>query len=209
MSRVFYQGTVRSHINTDTNLTRSFALLAQSLPRPGLSDRTTYFQLTGYAYFLDVPNGRCVYSPGRSSENLLEANVALSLARSLCTIRNVAQNDILDLNGYTRQVNSLQRLAQGQGLFDLRFKIVEGSQADDAPFVILSVVRDSGDLGFLRTSSRANVATSRQKSALYIIGNWNVADADSRTGAENHFRRYLEHARSQWPNYVLSSQAVK
>ena len=114
------------------------------------------------------------------------------------------------LSGYARQVKLIQGIARECLLHDVLVKTVEGSQGDEAQIVILSTVRDSGDLGFMQSASRANVATSRQKVALYIVGNWGIATSKSRAkGHTNHFGKYLEAARFKWSNYVLHAGAVK
>ena len=114
------------------------------------------------------------------------------------------------LSGYTRQVKLIQGLALECRLYDVSVKTVDGSQGDEAQIVILSTVRDGRDLGFIQSASRANVATSRQKAALYIIGNWGAAT--SKRGAKeytNYFGKYLEAARFKWPNYVLHALTRK
>ena len=76
--------------------------------------------------------------------------------------------------------------------------------------LFFSVVRDSGDLGFMQSAPRVNVATSRQKTALYIVGKWTVATSVDRKneGNTNYLGRYLQNARSKWTNYVLRPEVL-
>ena len=171
-SRVFYEGTVQSYHGTVHDSPPMLNILTENLPRAILVDDTTIFRLSGFTHFLDVPEGKCVYSPGGSSQNELEATVAVNLARGLlAAIPGVTQRDIMILSGYARQVKLIQGLALECRLYDVLVKTVDGLQGDEAQIVILSTVRDGGDLGFMQSASRANVATSRQKTALYIVGN--------------------------------------
>ena len=137
----------------------------------------------------------------------MEADLAVSIANPLCAIPNICETDIGILSGCTRQVHRMKRVARERGLCSIRVKTVDGSQADDALFVILSTVRAEGnDLGFMQYAARTNVATSRQKIALYIVGSWQVVTAMPRNGKTNIFGKYLEHAQSMWPDYLLEAK---
>ena len=210
-SEVFYDGTVQSRHNTALEPSPMLEILTKFLPRSILVDDTTMFRLSGYTHFLDIPQGKCIYAPGGSSQNELEAKVAVNLARGLlATIPSVNEADIMILSGYARQVKLIQSLARECPLHDIRVKTVHGSQGDEAHIVILSTVRDGGDLGLMQSASRANVATSRQKTALYIVGNWGAATNNRRPKeCTNYFGKYLEAARYKWSNYVLQAGALE
>ncbi len=206
-SQLFYQGTVRSHYDTVQSPPPMLVDLSANLPRLIPGHTTPSFQISGCSHFLNLPDGECFYCPGGSSENPMEADLAVSIAKSLCAISNVSEADIMILSGYTRQVHRIERVARERGLCNIRVKTVDGSQADDAPFVILSTVRSEGnDPGFMQYAARTNVATSRQKIALYIVGNWQVVTAEPRKGKINSFGKYVEYAQSIWPDYLLEAQ---
>lgn len=63
-------------------------------------------------------------------------------------------------------------MAKAVQLHDLNSRTIDAAQASEAQSMILSTVRDGGELGFLDSSSRINVATSRQKTAMFIVGNY-------------------------------------
>ncbi len=204
-SQVFYEGTVQS-FNDTALYAPPLNTLMQSLPRAIFQDDDTVFRLSGFTHFLDIQEGKCEYAPGGSSVNKLEARVAISLVRGLlATVPGLMQKHFLILSGYSRQVKFIKSLARDCGYNDLPVKTVDAAQGAEAGIAILSIVRDGGDLGFMQSSPRVNVATSRQKTALYILGSWTVATSVDRKneGNTNHMGRYLQYARSKWPNYIL------
>ena len=110
----------------------------QSLPHSILQDGNTVFRLSGYAHFLDVKDGKCVYAPGGSSQNELEARVAIDIVRYLlATVPGLAQEDFILLSGYARQVKLIQGMARNCGLYDLAVKTVDGSQGGEGHIAIL------------------------------------------------------------------------
>ena len=203
-SEVFYQGTVLSYHDTERNAPPMLATLVANLPRSIPQHES--FQITGCSHFFNLRNSECHWVPGGGSVNPVEARLVVSIAKSLCDIPGVSAADIMILSGYTRQVQLVERVLRDSSMSNVRVKTVDGSQADDAPFIILSTVRgQDNDLGFMQYAARTNVATSRQKVALYIVGNWQVVTARPRNERTNFFGKYVEHARSVWPNYVLEA----
>ena len=209
-SQVFYEGTVHSFRDTTLGAP-PLDDLVQSLPRCILHDDTSVFRLSGYTHFLDVQMGKCVFAPGGSSQNELEARVAIFLVRGLIAfVPTLTQKHFMILSGYARQVKLIQSLARDCGLYDVPVKTVDGSQGAEAHITILSIVRDGGDLGFMQSAPRVNVATSRQRTALYIIGNWAVASSIDRKheGNTNYLGRYLQNARAKWPAYIVRPEEI-
>ena len=205
-SQLFYQGTVQSHHDTLTNPPPMLTTLTANLPRPVPQQGSRPFQITGYSHFFNLRNGKCIYAPGGGCENPAEAKLVVSIARSLCEIPGISEGDIMVLSGYIRQVYRIERELRESGVYDIRVKTVDGSQADDAAFIILSTVRaQDNDLGFMQFAARTNVATSRQKIALYIVGDWRVVIDRPRNGKPNFLGKYVEHAQSMWPDYVLDA----
>ncbi|CAF3275852.1 unnamed protein product [Rotaria sp. Silwood2] len=54
---------------------------------------------------------------------------------------------------------------------DVEVLTIDGAQGQEKDFVIVSYVRSGNQIGFLRDMRRLNVALTRAKCALYIIGN--------------------------------------
>lgn len=72
-----------------------------------------------------------------------------------------------------------------KGLGSLRIMTVDQSQGSEADVVILSCVRSNsrGELGFAKNKNRLNVAVSRAKERLVIVGDRRTMTADARWSA--------------------------
>ncbi|SPO25746.1 related to SEN1 protein [Ustilago trichophora] len=120
--------------------------------------------------------------PGRmhSIINKEEANVALALYERMRT-DNPSENfdyRIGIVTMYKAQVFELKRTFQqryGQDIVDrIDFNTVDGFQGQEKDIIILSCVRSAMEprsIGFLSDRRRLNVAVTRAKSNLFIIGN--------------------------------------
>jgi superfamily I DNA and/or RNA helicase len=98
--------------------------------------------------------------------------------------------------GYSAQVNELDQRLRGAAKpfqnLDIVINTVDAFQGKDADICIYSVTRsnDKGRLGFQREVPRLNVALSRGRDALIIVGD----DDFCRTvNSENPFRPVLAH----------------
>ncbi|KAJ1026701.1 hypothetical protein NDA16_002299 [Ustilago loliicola] len=121
-------------------------------------------------------------SPGRfhSIINKEEANVALALYERLRTDNPRENFDyrIGIVTMYKAQVFELKRTFQqryGQDIVErIDFNTVDGFQGQEKDIIILSCVRSTSkpsSIGFLSDRRRLNVAVTRAKSNLFIIGN--------------------------------------
>jgi len=145
------------------------------------------------------PSGK--NSNQHSFENEFEANVIIKLLEELSVSKNL--NDFL-LTGdspqigvicmYKEQVRLLRKKLQGiqwlRNLQDdgiLKIDTVDSYQGKENSIIIVSLVRNNHELiqGFLKHESRANVALSRAKERLYIVGStsmWNKKNINSPFG---------------------------
>jgi len=106
-----------------------------------------------------------------------------------------AAYDVVVIAGYIAQVKALQdilrdRLHEWAGL-KITCSTVDAFQGSEAEICVYSVTRSNreGRLGFLREKPRLNVALSRGRSALIIVGD----DAFCRTAVgDNPFKKVLE-----------------
>ncbi|KAL8833445.1 MAG: hypothetical protein Q9176_007975 [Flavoplaca citrina] len=112
------------------------------------------YELRSFLHFLDVPHGVQELSDGSSSFNQAEVEVVNSLVLSLLD-RGVAEHE----GSYTVQKKALEDAAKANA-----------SQGTENFVMILSLVKTDGLPGFIGKKQRANVATSRQKEALYFVG---------------------------------------
>lgn len=105
----------------------------------------------------------------KSIINKLEANIAVSVANDYLTA-GVDESDIGIISPYADQVKIIQNKTP------VEVKTVDGFQGREKEIIIISTVRsnDNGNIGFLNDLRRLNVAITRAKRKLIIIGNKNT-----------------------------------
>ncbi|KAF8443044.1 SEN1 N terminal-domain-containing protein [Boletus edulis BED1] len=134
----------------------------------------------GYYRFFNVLGGREESAIGHSMKNVLEAQVAVALYARLR--KEFASVDfdfrIGIVSMYRGQVVEMQRTFERRFGEDIRGKIhfntVDGFQGQEKDIIILSCVRAGPgvqSVGFLADVRRMNVALTRAKSSLFILGN--------------------------------------
>ena len=120
--------------------------------------------------FLDTSNiddyGETHLKDSKSIVNKLEANIAVSIANDYITA-GVSVDDIGIISPYADQVKIIQDKT------DVEVKTVDGFQGREKEIIIISTVRSNnwGNIGFLSDLRRLNVAITRAKRKLIIIGN--------------------------------------
>ena len=102
----------------------------------------------------------------KSIVNKLEAKIATGIARDYITA-GVDVDDIGIISPYADQVKIMQEKT------DVEVKTIDGFQGREKEIIIISTVRsnDWGNIGFLSDLRRLNVAITRSKRKLIIIGN--------------------------------------
>lgn len=135
--------------------------------------------------------------PGRTYRNATEATIVYQILERLNDAnRGRAPLSVAVIAGYSAQVNELDQRLRGTAkpLQNLRIDIntVHAFQGKDADICIYSVTRsnDRGRLGFQREAPLLNVALSRGRDALIIVGD---DDFCRSVNAENPFRPVLAH----------------
>lgn len=115
---------------------------------------------------------------GLSKRNPQEANVVVSLVRKLAAA-GVRGDQIAIIAPYAAQVRLLRSRLNLRGL---EVDTVDGFQGREKEVVIVTLVRsnDQGEIGFLADTRRTNVALTRARRGLIVIG-------DSATLAANPF----------------------
>jgi len=119
--------------------------------------------------------------------NRSEATIVMNYVRNLLEERSlgIKPSEIGIISPYKQQVKKLRQcLAAEKGKGDLRKEIRVGSveefQGTESPIIIISTVRSSEEylkmdaefkLGFLKNPKRFNVAITRAKALLIIVGN--------------------------------------
>ena len=127
--------------------------------------------------FVDTSNvdteGEKHLKDSKSIINNLEADIAVSLADDYLT-SGLEETDIGIISPYADQVKIIQDKTP------VEVKTVDGFQGREKEIIIISTVRsnENGNIGFLKDLRRLNVAITRAKRKLIIIGNVNTLKAN-------------------------------
>jgi helicase MOV-10 len=132
--------------------------------------------------------------------NVSEAKIACSLAQKLVSVDGVQQKDIVIMSPFAAQVRFLRRLIRGsnygnsRGLWDVNIGPLEAFQGLESRVVIIcttrtrqrfvEVDRERG-LGIIHQKRKMNVALTRAKEGLFVIGSPEVLEKDK------HWRSFL------------------
>ena len=112
--------------------------------------------------------------------NKHEAEFVVGLCRYLLK-QSYKPSQITVLTTYRAQMFYLQKLMPKDSVFaGVNITVVDNYQGEEDEIVLLSLVRSNArkKVGFLKTENRINVALSRARNGLYVIGNLeNFADA--------------------------------
>ena len=143
---------------------------------------------------------------GSSYANRREAGAILERLRDFENMRRAAgwdrQLEVGIISGYQGQVEQLHRLISpdnGDHWQSLRIEIatVDAFQGRECDVVVYSTVRSNRDgrIGFLGDHRRINVALSRARDLLVIVGDDRMMHSASITGDYNPFERVIDHMR--------------
>lgn len=134
--------------------------------------------------------GSCRESGDYSKSNPLEAVIAASIIDLL----RHATDDILLLTPYQRQNNWIKTYLKRE----IRSGTIDSYQGREHDIVLLSLVRsnDEGEIGFLGDLRRLNVAMSRCKKKLIVIGDSTTLEkVGDQIGAKNALLGYINEAK--------------
>ncbi|HEX2880277.1 MAG TPA: C-terminal helicase domain-containing protein, partial [Polyangiaceae bacterium] len=132
-------------------------------------------------------------NPGQAERTAVEVQRLIS--------RGVPPREIAAITPYSAQVKRLKQLLAKELAQGLEVGTVDGFQGREKEAIVVDLVRsnDSGQIGFLADVRRTNVAITRARSFLLVIG-------DSATLAgHDYYRRLIEFAQatgtwqSGWP----------
>ena len=112
--------------------------------------------------------------------NVREANKAIAYAQDLLMSGLINQSSICIMSPFRKQVNLLRQKARKLGLWDLNIGPMETFQGLESRFVILCTTRSRDrfleedkkrGLGIMGEAKRFNVAVTRAKEGLIVLGN--------------------------------------
>lgn len=207
-SKLFYDGRLQSGVTAhDRPLPAGFPWPNPKCPvalvpcdfgkeQTGQASRTTLLAEGAVAGAGDVAD------TGASFKNEIEAAIAIRVLETLLSGGDVQSAALL--TPYNGQVRELQRrfsgsrqLAAFEGMVDI--SSVDGYQGREADVIVMSTVRCNrhGRLGFVTDPRRLNVAISRPRRGLVIVGSPETLKANS------NWLEWLEWVRNQ--NAILHS----
>lgn len=149
--------------------------------------------------FINVAQGKEAVDRKHSTMNTVEVAVISEIVANLhkvkCSKKKVRVGVIAP---YKAQVHAIsERLGKkyssdGQSDFSVTVRSVDGFQGGEEDVIIISTVRSngSGSVGFLSNRQRANVALTRARHCLWIVGNGTT----------------LENSRSVWSKLVFDAK---
>ena len=109
----------------------------------------------------------------------------LDLVQKIIEFNKINHNDLAVISPYSGQVQQAKELLSK----DIRISTIDSFQGQEKMVVIISLVRSNSDaiIGFLKDYRRMNVALTRAKERLIVIG-------DSTTiGQDKFFSQFLEY----------------
>ncbi len=140
--------------------------------------------------FLPVEGGEATGPDGASKENRVEASWVAKIAGDLIDAGEVEGDGIGIITPYAAQVRAIRDILP-ETLLNIEVKTVDGYQGREKEVIIFSCVRSNseGRIGFLSDPRRLNVALTRAKRGLIVIGDPSTLREDENWSA------WLEHAR--------------
>ncbi|KAL3516226.1 hypothetical protein ACH5RR_023128 [Cinchona calisaya] len=119
--------------------------------------------------------------------NRIEASKVVNLITKLRTISDLREVDIGVITPYRQQVVKITNALESKGLNGIKVGSVEQFQGQEKEVIIISTVRSTlrhnehdktYSLGFLSNPRRFNVAVTRAKSLLLVVGNPHIIIKD-------------------------------
>lgn len=135
-----------------------------------------------------------------SRANPQEATFALNKARSLIDL-GLSAESIAVISPYSAQVRLLREEAELDPILnDLDINSIDGFQGREEEAVIISLVRSNadGEIGFLADTRRMNVAMTRARRKLIVIGDSATIGADPFYGRLLDYFEQIGAYRSSW-----------
>ncbi|PON87681.1 P-loop containing nucleoside triphosphate hydrolase [Trema orientale] len=138
-------------------------------------------KMYGSYSFINVAHGKETFDNKHSSKNMVEvavvSEILASLYKEVKSTKKMARVGVV--SPYKAQVYAISEIigkkysSDAQSDFSVSVRSVDGFQGGEEDVIIISTVRsnDSGSVGFLSNHQRANVALTRARHCLWIVGN--------------------------------------
>tara|TARA_A100001234_G_scaffold221374_1_gene237110 strand:- start:937 stop:2913 length:1977 start_codon:yes stop_codon:yes gene_type:complete len=130
--------------------------------------------------FIPIHGSEIQDSTSSSKSNMDEAGMVVKVVNELLAIGDLMPDDIGVISPYSGQVRLIRELFE-EKIEGLEIKSVDGYQGREKEVIVLSTVRsnDDGVVGFLSDYRRLNVAMTRAKRGLIVIGDDRTLRTDS------------------------------
>ena len=130
--------------------------------------------------FIPIHGSEIQDSTSSSKSNMDEAGMVVKVVNELLAIGDLMPEDIGVISPYSGQVRLIRELFE-EKIEGLEIKSVDGYQGREKEVIVLSTVRsnDDGVVGFLSDYRRLNVAMTRAKRGLIVIGDDRTLRTDS------------------------------
>ncbi len=160
------------------------------LASPTVKDKKLPFQDNSPLVFIDTAGTGFEEKPEPGSGSLFNADEFSLLREHIYRIINETQAlvnfdfpSIVILSPYKGQINYMEReIRADDKLVNLAIKVktIDGFQGQESDIVIVSLVRSNGknDIGFLKDYRRFNVAITRAKSQVVVVGDSSTIGKD-------------------------------
>ena len=138
--------------------------------------------------FIPVEGAEDTSPDGASKQNMDEAGLAVRVVDMLLSGGDITPHDIGVVTPYSGQVRLLNDLFESSGgreqherYHGLEIKTVDGYQGREKDVIVLSAVRanEAGEMGFLTDRRRLNVAITRARRGLIVLGHPRTLRNDS------------------------------
>ena len=141
--------------------------------------------------FLPVEGEELLSPDGASKENLVEASWVVKILMGLIEEGGLEFSDIGIVTPYAGQVRAIRDMIP-ETMQDVEVRTVDGYQGREKDVIIFSSVRSNsdGNVGFLSDGRRLNVALTRSKRGLIVVG-----DPETLKHDEN-WNAWIDHIRS-------------
>lgn len=172
------------------------------LASPTVKDKKLPFQDNSPVIFIDTAGTGFEEKPEPGSGSLYNADEFSLLREHIYRIINETQAlvnfdfpSIVILSPYKGQINYMEReIREDDKLVNLAIKVktIDGFQGQESDIVIVSLVRSNGknDIGFLKDYRRFNVAITRAKCQVVVVGD------SSTIGKDVFFAGFLDYCES-------------